>query len=84
MEVYVDQDHPEYVMVSGDYVCFLQSKINKAINIATEYGMTDGAHHKQWVIDQMLRTLLGEKPYEKWLDKKNSDPNYDPWDQGVP
>ena len=24
------------------------------------YGGTDGAHHKQWVIDQTVRRVLGE------------------------
>lgn len=26
----------------------------------------DGAHHKQWIIDQMVRILAGED-YEKWV-----------------
>lgn len=27
---------------------------------AERYGMYESAHHKQWVIDQMLRRLLGD------------------------
>lgn len=37
----------------------LQCRIEEAIDIITEYGDVDGSHHKQWVIDQVLRSLLG-------------------------
>lgn len=32
-------------------------RIAKALNIASDNGQTDGAHHKAWVIDQMVRAL---------------------------
>lgn len=44
--------------------------------------MIDGSHHKQWVIDQMVRALLGDG-YEAWVEENNSDPDYEPWDVGV-
>lgn len=44
--------------------------------------MIDGAHHKQWVITEMLRCILGEK-FQAWKDEMNSDTNYDPWDEGI-
>jgi len=56
--------------------------VAKAIKIAERFGMIDGAHHKQWVIDQMLRELLGER-YEAWVAEMNSDPEYRPWDVGI-
>lgn len=31
--------------------------INKAIELALNYGGIDGDHHKMWVIDQILRVL---------------------------
>ncbi len=31
----------------------------RACAIALEFGDIDGAHHKQWVIDQMLRIMAG-------------------------
>ena len=34
-------------------------RIRKALSIAVEYGGIDGAHHKDWVIDQMARALTG-------------------------
>lgn len=57
--------------------------IEEAVNIALRFGMIDGAHHKQWVIDQMLRILLKEK-YEAVISEYNSDLEYDPWDKGIP
>ncbi|HUU88938.1 MAG TPA: hypothetical protein VMX17_14480 [Candidatus Glassbacteria bacterium] len=59
-----------------------KERIKNAVTIATRYGMIDGAHHKQWVIDQMLRTLLEDK-YEKVIKELNSDNDYDPWDEGI-
>lgn len=57
--------------------------IFKAAEIASSYGTIDGAHHKQWVIDQMLRKMLGAKGYKEWVAKMNSDPEYEPWDVGI-
>lgn len=34
-------------------------RIEKALSIAIAYGGIDGAHHKDWVIDQMVRALTG-------------------------
>lgn len=49
-----------------------------AAQIASRYGMIDGAHHKQWVIDQMLRAMLGDEGYAAWVKHENSDPDYAP------
>jgi hypothetical protein len=40
-------------------------RIRKALSIAVEYGGIDGAHHKDWVIDQMARALTGCPVIEK-------------------
>lgn len=42
-------------MTNEDY----DKRIRAAITIAVEYGGIDGAHHKQWTIDQMVRALCG-------------------------
>lgn len=34
-------------------------RIHKALAIAVAYGGIDGAHHKDWTIDQMVRALTG-------------------------
>lgn len=36
-----------------------KERIAKALEYAVTYGGIDGAHHKDWVIDQMVRALTG-------------------------
>jgi hypothetical protein len=38
---------------------FPYARIAAALDVARLYGCTDGAHHKMWVIDQMVRALTG-------------------------
>jgi hypothetical protein len=57
-------------------------KLDRSVEIALRYGMIDGSHHKQWVIDQMLREILGDK-YDELINEYNSDEDYDPWDVGI-
>jgi len=61
--------------------------VSEAIEMAFENGQVDGAHHKMWVIDQIVRILVGsEKKYEE-LVKRACDgedgPNTYAWDTGV-
>lgn len=62
----------------------LQQRIKNALYFA-EMGQYDGSHHKTWVIDQMVRVLLGtevlntqtgriytappNKDYEEWVEE---------------
>ena len=55
--------------------------IDKVINIAYEYGQIDGAHHKTWVIDQMIRELLGTE-YDNFIKEYEEDGEYT-WDIGI-
>lgn len=56
-----------------------------ALEIAHDYGQTDGAHHKTWVIDQMVRALMGDD-YEAWaaayMDGEDGPETYF-WDEGI-
>ncbi len=38
-----------------------KEKIEEAISMAVQYGGIDGSHHKDWVIDQMVRILAGNQ-----------------------
>lgn len=40
-------------------------RIENALALAMRYGGVDGAHHKDWLIDQMVRALLGSKDGEE-------------------
>jgi len=61
--------------------------IIKALEIASEFGQDDGAHHKAWVIDQMVRELLinttGYNDFvKKYKDGEEGPDTYD-WDEGI-
>ncbi len=60
-----------------------EERIEKAAQIIARHGSTDGAHHKQWCLDQALRAMLTPEQYEAWIARQNSDSEYDPWDTGI-
>lgn len=59
----------------------LQARIDVAVATIEYYGVIDGSHHKQFVIDQVLRDLL-EDGYSDWVSKYEEDCNEE-WDQGI-
>lgn len=63
---------------------------NNAIERIFQSGMVDGAHHKQWVLDQALRALL-EDEYDYYIKQHNTEyldedgnNEYEDWDVGIP
>lgn len=62
--------------------------VQQAIDIAVKYGGIDGAHHKDWVIDQMVRALCS---YQKgWYEhvvaeacKGEDGPDTYEWNVGI-
>lgn len=61
----------------------LGDRITNALIVAYDWGDIDGAHHKQWVIDQMVRELLGsEENYLKWRAGYEQGGDYF-WDEGT-
>lgn len=72
-----------------DYLRKFANNIDKAIDVVENYATIDGGHHKQWVIDQFMRELLGDD-YEAWKDsmevkEEDGDGNcyVDEWDTGI-
>jgi hypothetical protein len=61
--------------------------IQLALNLIERFGGIDGAHHKQWVLDQVVRLLLGtEEAYAQWVEEMSDGedgPNTYEWDVGV-
>lgn len=53
-----------------------QARITGALRVAMAYASIDGAHHKDWVIDQMVRALTGDE-YEAFIkhQEDNGEPN---------
>jgi hypothetical protein len=58
-----------------------EDRTKKALEFAVRYGGIDGAHHKTWVIDQMVRALTGCPMVEKQAVDVNGEP-YTYQDQG--
>ena len=59
--------------------------VDRALAFARDYGSIDGAHHKTWVIDQMVRALTGDF-YQEWIRQYNDGvdgPNTYLWDEGI-
>lgn len=59
------------------------------LEIIEDYGSIDGSHHKQWVIDQIARVILGDE-YGKWAESRreydeevDDDCVYYDWDTGI-
>jgi len=60
-------------------------RIEQAIELALYYGGYDGADHKAWVIDQMLRVLTGAR-YERVITDYcagEDGPETYSWDTGI-
>ena len=64
----------------------LHPRVQEALNVAVEYGVIDGAHHKDWCIDQMVRALLGDR-YDSFIAHVCTDEDgqvhLDWWDTGI-
>lgn len=62
-----------------------KNRISEAVSLAIQFGGIDGAHHKMWVIDQMLRLLLEDKYEETIRDACDGEdgPNTYDWDTGI-
>jgi hypothetical protein len=61
--------------------------VEQALEIINRYGGIDGGHHKQWVLDQVVRVLSeNEGGYQQWLtqhcDGEDGPETYD-WDEGI-
>ncbi len=62
-----------------------EPRIKDALDVIERYGYIDGGHHKQWVIDQVVRCLVGDR-YDQWvIDRKAGEdgPDTYPWDDGI-
>jgi hypothetical protein len=60
-------------------------RISAALWCITCFGGIDGAHHKQWCLDQVVRILKAEQ-YEDWVeefeDGEDGSDTYS-WDEGI-
>jgi hypothetical protein len=86
-EILRDKSIP-WSTIANDLQATLSAKgaiIDEALDIAHRYGGIDGGHHKMWVIDQMVRALIGNE-YEAWVVKQKAGedgPETYEWDPGI-
>jgi hypothetical protein len=59
-------------------------RIAKALDLIFQYGGIDGGHHKQWVLDQVVRKLAPN--YRAWVkefEAGEDGPKTYEWDKGI-
>ena len=60
-------------------------RIARALDIVHHYGGVDGGHHKQWVLDQVVRALT-DTEYAAWIASYRvgeDGPETYSWDEGI-
>jgi len=67
--------------MSDYYITKLETKIQEAVEIAFRSGQILDNRHKTWVVDQMLRCLLGDE-YEKHIEEYEEEESRE-WEVGV-
>lgn len=61
----------------------MEEKISAALAVAESWATVDCDHHKQWVIDQMVRALTGDG-YDDWVRQYNGNEEADDqWNVGI-
>ena len=59
--------------------------IDDALLLIFKYGGIEGGHHKQWVLDQVVRALTGDV-YAAWVAEAKAGedgPDTYNWDEGI-
>jgi hypothetical protein len=75
------QEHIDWL----DAVKAHDANTRQAIELIVKYGGIDGAHHKDWVLDQVVRLLAGSE-YENVIREAKAGedgPNTYDWDEGI-
>lgn len=52
----------------------LRGVVEATVEVARAYGGHDGDHHRAWVVDQMVRALMGDG-YAEWVKDWNAGPD---------
>ena len=59
--------------------------IEIALEVIERFGMIPELHHKQWVLDQVVRALLRHR-YKSWreqVDERRRKTGHESWDEGI-
>lgn len=66
-------------------VAEVERNVTTALDLISQFGGIDGGHHKQWVLDQVVRALAPD--YDEWVrEQKDGEdgPETYAWDEGIP
>ena len=44
----------------------MREEKEQILDLISRYGGIDGAHHKQWLLDEIVRIITGDQ-YDKWV-----------------
>ena len=64
---------------------YFDQRVVEALELIECFGSIDGDHHKQWVLDQVVRKLTGDK-YEEFragFIQADGDDTYDSYEEGI-
>ena len=74
-----------WLIVEVDVADTDAERVELALKVALEDGQVDGAHHKTWVIDQIVRALTGDR-YDQvlaeWRAGEDGPDTYS-WNEGT-
>lgn len=63
-----------------------QDRLDQILDLLYRYKSVDGAHHKDWLLNQIARAAL-EDEYQAWIQKYKEGedgPDTYEWDEGIP
>lgn len=66
---------------AADFLDEATGRIERAVEVITEFGGIPGDHHKQWVLDQALRALMPDQEYDAWRAQRRAE-DCD-WEEGI-
>lgn len=61
----------------------LEERLSEVYELVIEALNVQGEHHKSWLLDQMVRVIVGEENYEEALAEYVEEVG-EPWDIGSP
>lgn len=63
----------------------MKDKNAEVLELIFEYGGIDGSHHKQWLINEIVKKITGDK-YQEWVNEYQDGedgPQTYIWDEGI-
>lgn len=75
----------EYLLSENKNQEKIETKGQEVLDLIERFGLIDGSHHKQWILDQTVRILAGAD-YDEWVkrfDDQDCGEFCNNWDTGI-